>query len=140
MTNLELLSSKLSEKHSPLGSMRFTLQPGNWYACEIIGDEFEDDLCSYSPIRVDHVRPLKTGKRTFELGFYHANYPEGVQEKTYTLETIERGRRFMLARSTNHEPTRLLQLYDIDWSWLERHHHVQRARDITVERWLDDNV
>lgn len=120
--------------------MRFTLEPGKWYACEIIGDEFDDDLCAYSPIRVNHIRPLNTGKRTLELGFYHANYPAGVRDKTYTLETVERGRRFMLARATAYQPTRLLQLYDIDWSWLERHHGVVPARDTSVERWLDENV
>ena len=120
--------------------MRFTLDPGKWYACEFIGDEFGDDLCSYSPIRINHVQPLNTGKRTFEIGFYHANYPEGVRDKTYTLETIERGARFTLARSTTHQPTRLLQLYDIDWLWLERHYGVLPVRDTSVERWLEENA
>ena len=120
--------------------MRFALEKRKWYACEFIGDEFEADCCSYSPIRVHHVRPLQTGKRTFELDFYHANYPEGVRNKTYTLETIERGGRFILARSTSHEPTRLLQIYRLDWTWLERHFDVSPARGTEVETWLDRNA
>jgi hypothetical protein len=120
--------------------MRFTLQPGKWYACEILGDEFHDDLCTYSPIRVAQVRPLKTGNRALQLGFYHANYPEGVRDKTYLVETIERGQRFLLARSTTHEPVRFLQIYDITWPWLERHHKVSPIRDTSIHSWLDENA
>lgn len=101
--------------------MRFTLQTGKWYACEIIGDEFEEDRCSYSPIRVDAIEPLGKDTRSFRLTFYHANYPEGVRSKQYVLQTLERGEKYTIARSEEHNPTRILQIYDIDSEWLRRH-------------------
>ncbi len=100
---------------------RFTLQPGRWYACELIGDEFDEDQCSYSPIRVDAVVPEGKGSRCLELQFYHANYPEGVRDKRYRLQTVHRGRSYLLAKSTEHDPVRFFQIYEIDGEWLVRH-------------------
>jgi len=39
----------------------------------------------------------------------------------YEIETIERGKSFILARSIDHTPVRLIQIYEIDWSWMQRH-------------------
>jgi len=65
-----------------------------------------------------------------------------VQSKVYTLQTIERGRRFMLARSLDQERTRLLQMYDIDAKWVGRHLHVDHlpVGDRELDRWLDENT
>jgi hypothetical protein len=111
-------------------SMRFTLEVGKWYACEIIGDEFEEDSCSYTPIRVDAIEPLGKGTRSFRLTFYHANYPEGVRTKQYVLRTLVRGEKYTIARSRDHNPTRILQIYDIDSEWLRRH--------FPVGEWVSD--
>lgn len=120
--------------------MGFLLEAGTWYACEIIGDEFEEDRCSYSPIKVKAITPLKTGRGRFRLDFYHANYPEGVRDKEYDLVMVERGGRFLLARSGSHAPARLLQIYDIDWQWMRR--HCPRIGDEAedIQQWLSRNV
>jgi hypothetical protein len=118
---------------------RFTLLRDCWYACEFIGDEFESDRCSYSPIKVFEVAPLGDGTRSMRLDFFHACYPAGVQDKTYNLQTIERGERFMLARSVEHAPARFLQIYDIDAAWIRRHfegiHQPNSSGELSV--WLD---
>lgn len=57
------------------GRVRFTLTVGRWYAAECLGEEFERDIRSYSPVRVDRVVSVGDGSRCFELAFYHANYP-----------------------------------------------------------------
>lgn len=119
--------------------MRFTLKPDRWYACELIGDEFDEDLCSYSPIRIHSLSMLGTGSRLFELHFYHANYPEGVRDKTYKLETIERGAKFLLSKSRDHDPVRFLKIYDIDWSWLCRRGLNNIDSEFDVQTWLDRN-
>ena len=116
---------------------RFTLQRGKWYACEIIGDEFSEDCCSYTPIRVYHVEPLKKGDQTFNLHFYHANYPEGVRDKQYTLRTIERGQKYILAKSIDNKPSRIFLLYDIDIVWIERHFPNMTVDRDDVQAWLD---
>lgn len=95
--------------------MRFTIEDDRWYACELIGDEFEDDICSYSPIKILKLETHKKGDRSLILHFYHANYPEGVRDKSYNLRTIERGDKFLLAKSLDHSPVRILQIYDISY-------------------------
>jgi hypothetical protein len=120
--------------------MRYTLQPNQWYACEFIGDQFDEDRTSYSPIRVNNFETLGTGRRQFRLSFYHANYPAGVRDKSYELETIERGTRFLLARSAEHQPTRILLIYDIDWNWLQRHFQRLSHEKIDIQLWLDQNT
>lgn len=118
-------------------STQFKLQPSEWYACEIIGDEFAEDCCSYSPIRVDRINPLKRGNQTFDLYFYHANYPEGVRNKKYRLRMIEHGHRYILAKSIDHNPSRVLHIYDIDIAWIERHFANRHIDQVDVQTWLD---
>jgi len=120
--------------------MRFTLELRRWYACEIIGDEFEDGLCSYSPIKVIGIEPIKNGSRMLKLDFYHANYPDGVREKSYPLQTIERGERFLLARSVEHNPVRILQIYDINYEWIVKHFPGLKPDRDDIQRWLDKNL
>jgi hypothetical protein len=64
--------------------MRFTLEHRQWYGLEMTGDEFHDTLWEpryrhFSPIKVLGVTPHGRGNRQFTLGFYHSNYPSGVQ-------------------------------------------------------------
>jgi len=101
--------------------LRFTLRNKKWYACEFIGDEFDRDKCSYSPIRIIDIKPHRNGNRLITLKFFHANYPQGVQTKEYVLRTIERGKHFLLSKSIYHNPCRFLQIYEMDEDWLKRH-------------------
>lgn len=50
-----------------------------------------------SPIRIDRVRPLGTGRSELELTFFHACYPEGVQEKIYRLRILHRVGQHLIA-------------------------------------------
>lgn len=121
--------------------MLFTLEPGNWYACELIGDEFDDDCCSYSPIRVNGITPLKSGRGKFRLDFYHANYPEGVRDKSYDLVMLEHGSRYLLAISRKHIPARTMQIYDIDWPWMISHFSpFDGDGSEDIQTWLGRNV
>ena len=79
--------------------------------CQFLGDEFGNDFdISVSEIRVDRLVTGKSGDRTFRLDFFHANYPEGVQDKSYRLRTIHRGEHSMLVESIEHQPKRYLYL------------------------------
>ena len=70
---------------------------------------------------MDTVLPMGTGKRAFELSFFHANYPDGVRDKQYKLQTIHRGKRGLLARSLDHDPYRFLFIKDVTTTWLRQH-------------------
>ena len=100
---------------------RFTLRARQWYACMLLGDEFASAMRAMSPtpIRIDRVTPLATGNRILEVSFFHANYPQGVQDKTYRLQTIHRGENGLLARSTDHNPPRFLYVTVITPEWLK---------------------
>ena len=87
----------------------------------VLSDEFYGDQCTYSAIKVNEVKPEKSGDRIFELHFYHANYPVGVKDKVYRLQTIERGQHYLLAKSLDHTPVRFLQIYEITAEWYSRH-------------------
>jgi hypothetical protein len=117
--------------------MRFTLTVGRWYATEMIGNEFGPPLRQYSLIRVNAIRPTHTGQRVFELQFDHANSPEGVRTKRYTLLVIERGERFLFAKSTHHTPPRLLLVYDLTAEWLWQHVRVELPAECDVDEWLN---
>lgn len=100
---------------------RMTLQAGRWYACEIFEDAVPGHQSDFTPIRIDSITPGKSGNRVFELRFFHASYPEGVQDKVYRLKTLYRGRHLILAQSLEHEPTRLLKIREITADWLTEH-------------------
>ncbi len=116
----------------------FTLESGSWYACELIGDEFDwgEDPHSFSPIRVERVTPRRKGNRTFELSFFHQNYPEGVQDKVYRLKTLERGERYILAHSLDHNPSRLLLIYKLQPEWIRQHFPGYRPTEWDLKQWF----
>lgn len=120
--------------------MRFTIENNRWYACEFIGDEFDEDLCSYSPIKILRLETLAHGDRTLSLNFYHANYPEGVRDKTYRLRTMERGEGFLLAKSLDHNPVRILQIYEITYKWISRHFPRLTPDNNNLQTWLDRHL
>ena len=117
--------------------IRFTLTPGRRYAMEMIGDEFGPMPRHYSAIRVDALHPSRMGQRVSELRFYHANHPEGMRTKRYTLHTLGRGKRFLLAKSMQHTPPRLLLVYDITAEWLQEHVRVKLPAGSDVDTWLN---
>lgn len=71
------------------------------------------------------------------MDFYHANYPEGVREKSYELETIERNKEFILAASCHHKPVRYLLISSITKEWLVKNFDVRFAEGESVEAWLE---
>ncbi len=121
-------------------SVQFILQDRCWYAAEFIGEEFGTDIRSYSPIHIHSIQTENLGRRRFTLSFYHANYPEGVRDKIYTLQDVERTRTYLLARSTEHTPTRLLLVYPISWDWLAKHFGTRPQTELLdVQAWLSGN-
>jgi hypothetical protein len=135
--NSTMMAITVSCQKCELMKMRFTLIPGRWYAMEMVSDAFGSALRDHSPIRVNAIRPTHTGQRVFELQFYHANAPEGVRTKRYTLLVLERGERFLFAKSTHHTPPRLLLVYEITAEWLWQHVHVKLPAECEVDEWLN---
>ena len=98
---------------------RFTLEPRKWYAMELLDSEFGSEIRRCSPIRVDALELEGNGSRLFHLSFFHAAYPEGVQTKIYTIQTIQRSEHFLLGRVV--DTGRLVLLLELSDKWLKQH-------------------
>ena len=111
--------SRSLERLSP-EELQFPLTQKRWYACELSGDFFKnwDDHCSYSPIRIDDFEVSDSTEGVYQLKFYHANYPEGVREKIYEIRILHWGASYVIGKSLDHTPTRILRIYDIDRDWV----------------------
>jgi hypothetical protein len=71
-----------------------------------------------------------------ELGFFHACYPEGVQDKVYRLRILHRSRHQLLALQLEGDG-RMLRLGAITRAWLARQLHVPML--VTLGAGTDDN-
>ncbi|UZD64623.1 hypothetical protein [Marinobacter sp. AN1] len=114
--------------------MRFSLQPENFYAMELLSSEFGKQVRTYSPIKVYSVAPAGDGSRRFDLSFYHAAYPEGVQNKVYTIQTIERSANFLLGRVLGTD--RVILVMDLTDVWLHKHFDDKAVRSFLQENNL----
>jgi hypothetical protein len=115
--------------------MRFTLERDNWYAMEIISPEFGADVRAYSPVKVYGVSPYGGGKRRFELEFFHANYPAGVQQKTYVVETIGRKKNYLLGRVIDSE--RIILIFALTEEWLDKHFSIPPGSDESISARME---
>lgn len=134
MSENDAQRARVSRKNETGTMDRLTLEAGRWYAAELLGEEFGSEIRSYSPVRVAGI--TRRGGRRFSLTFYHANYPEGVRDKVYELETIERNTAFILARSLSHRPVRLILIHPITGGWLREHFGVSISDSEDAQTWL----
>ncbi|MBQ0748132.1 MAG: hypothetical protein KBT82_13305 [Marinobacter sp.] len=111
---------------------RFTLNNRRWYAMELFSPEFGEQVRCCSPIMVYELTPMGGGGRRFELSFHHEVYPEGVQDKGYTIQTIERSDHYLLGRVV--ESDRLVLFLKLTSNWLYQHFD-----DRAVAAFLDKN-
>lgn len=86
---------------------------------ELISPEFGPDIRRYSPIRVDKVALAGNGSRRFDLSFFHAAYPEGVQDKVYSIQTIQRSDHFLIGQVVGTQ--RLVFFLALSDTWLNQH-------------------
>jgi len=107
--------------------VRFTLTPGRWYAMELISPEFGPAVRRCSPVRVDGFRPAGDGSGSFELSFFHAAYPEGVQSKLYNIYTLERQEHYLLGREAGQK--RLVLFLELTDEWLEKNFDRQALKN-----------
>jgi len=104
-----------------------------------MGDFFEnwEDSRSYSPIRIDRFEASDSEEGVFILGFHHANYPQGVQDKRYRVKVLDRGESYMIGKSLDHTPVRVLLIYEIDVAWISRHFSEVEVNMDDVQEWLN---
>ena len=122
---------------------KFMLENRKWYALQFLDLEHFSfsNKARFSPIRIDKIKPLKTGKSIFILSFYHMNYPEGVNEKKYKLQTLIHNKNFIIAKQINSdalkENNKILYIHDIDLKWI----HLIWGKDFIInQRELENQI
>ena len=123
--------------HQDASERRFSIVERQWYAVDFIADDVPgslEDSYGYSPIFALEFLAKKSGDRLFDLSFFHANYPAGVRDKTYQLQTVHRGEHFLLAKTTNHPDVRFLCFHELTENWARKHFKVRDEQ--TVQDWL----
>ena len=118
---------------------RITLERGSWYAAEFISEHGNPDSRHFTPMRVEKLKPKKDGSRAFTLSFYHANYSEGVRNKTYELRTIERAESFIFAERLDSNAKTFVLILPISTAWLNKHFGAGLLADESPETWLEQN-
>ena len=98
-------------------SPQFTFEPDRWYAMEVWAADWQFRPAA-SPIKVFRVTPLQRGDGAFKLSFFHADYPEEVPHKVYTLRTLHRSTEVLLAISLEPKEDRTLAFFPVTQNWL----------------------
>lgn len=105
-----------------MGNDLFTLEQSRWYAWEMLpgytGNRY------YSPIRVEDIQPLQTGRGIFRLRFWNAYYAEGAKNFSVRLMVLHRGREYMIVKllyGDDSENDRCGIISPISRSWLHCH-------------------
>jgi hypothetical protein len=80
----------------------FTLRPGDWAAMEMWPGYVEPSVPYFSPVRIESVKPLKTGQRQILIRFFNPGYAEGVQDFSLRLQVLARTRTHLIAQRRDH--------------------------------------
>lgn len=103
---------------------RFTLRSGVWYATITFGDsarQFPSGVEFPSPLRVNQITPLNSGKSIVDLNCFHPNASEGSAVHEYRLQVIDRGESSVLARVVDEVPAAFIYFSDMTKDWMTYH-------------------
>ena len=95
------LIQKAKSQANPFVTRLFTLRPGDWAAMEMWPGYAEPSVPYFSPVRIDGVEPLKTGRQQILIRFFDAAYAEGVQDFSLRLQVLARTGTHLIARRTD---------------------------------------
>jgi hypothetical protein len=109
----------------PSSPDQFTLSPHRWYAWQMLpgyvkGRAFQPYI---SPIYVEALTPLKTGRGLLNLAFFNAAYAPGVQFFELKLRTLMRAPAFMIAEILSDEQWAAI-ITQADFGWLQHHFRI----------------
>ena len=102
---------------------RLYLARDRWYGWQMLPGYTHGYDPYFSPIRVSHVEPRKTGHGILRLGFWNALYAEGVQDFQVELKIRVHHAAYLVADLCchNNQPVdRSAIISAMSTSWLER--------------------
>ena len=116
-------------------SSKFTLDPRRWYSALFLLPNGEQHS---SPVWITAIRAMSKGMGMMELDFWQANYPQGVQDKSYSLRVIRRESGYLLAERKEDQGKNLLLLREVTARWIASEYQEQVLGD--VQDWLDRKI
>jgi hypothetical protein len=97
-----------------MGSVRFTINAGQWYSWEMLPGYTTGFRPYCSPIYINEIRPL--GSNQLFLRFYNAGYAEGVRNFELKMRVLKRAPGYLLAGSSECEDrTFIIGPIEFDW-------------------------
>lgn len=94
--------------------MRLELERGVWYGWQMLPGYFDSPY--FSPIRVDEVVPLKTGRSVLRLRFLNACYAVGVKNFDVKLKVLKRTETYIAAEIVGQKE-RIAVIYEFSFAW-----------------------
>ena len=93
-----------------------------------------------SPVKVLGVKPLKHGNGMLEVKFFHANYPSGVQIKTYQIQIQHRSPIALAGIQHESDEERLLVFFPLTMDWLRTHWPAVYRNDVELQQVLERQI
>ena len=96
---------------------RLTLERDRWYGWQMLpgycsGGEYRP---YFSPIYMQEVEPLKSGKGWLRLRFINAGYAAGVKDFSLDLRVLDRKEAFLVGRLEDADRSAIISAIDFQW-------------------------
>jgi hypothetical protein len=101
-------------------SQLLTILSEQWYGWQMLPGYSGDYTPYYSPIYVESVAVLKTGKGLLRLRFFNAMYAEGVQGFSLELKVLDRHENYLIIRIVGNLHRNAV-VSTIDFVWIKNH-------------------
>ena len=95
------------------------LIPGRWYGWQMLPGYGSTPY--FSPIRIESVTPMKTGRKVLEIRFFNAFYAQGVQHFTVYLRILKHTSEYLIAEFENDSShPRSAVITPINFEWIHQ--------------------
>ena len=78
-------------------SSRLILKNDVWYSLQMLPGYHSSLSPYYSPIKVQEINPLKTGKSILRIRFLNVGYAQGVQDFKKEIRIIKHSENYLIA-------------------------------------------
>ena len=115
---------------------RLTITRGQWYGWTMWPGY--GDHAYHSPVWVREVQPL--GKRRLRIDFFNLGYAQGVQDMSYTLQTLKREQSYLLASVPDSDRSVAVEALSMHWIRSHLHDAYAEVEDLQREMARPDYI
>lgn len=97
----------------------FELLKNHWYAWQMLPG-YGGSETYFSPIFIESVKPLRTGKGILQIEFFNAFYAEGVRDFKVDLKVVVRAKQYLIGEILHSPEKRTAVILEISFEWLSQ--------------------